>query len=272
MVFAIALVILVVSISLLAVIGFSYFQGQQKYGELARYADLSAVEERGSESASIDWEALRAVNPDVVAWLSIPGTAVNYPVVRGADNEYYLTHDFNGDQGWLATYGAIFMDWRNAPDWSDEAYFIYGHHMNDGSMFADIAGMADQARFDASRTIYLYSPEGDFTLRTFSLVHCAVDDPLVQVAFRDKAEMEAYVKDKMSRSVVFASDVPPASDIVKSFAFATCDNFSSGRYVLYAYAEDATGDARKAMEKAEEGATTPVNDRAAEQSRVYDRN
>lgn len=259
-VFAIAVAVLVVSLVLLGVVAFSYLQGQQKYGEIAGYADLSAVDAAGQGGGSdtfpegladIDWDALLAINPDTVAWLYIPGTSINYPVVRGADNEYYLTHDFNGDAGWLANYGAVFMDWRNVPDWLDSAYFIYGHHMNDGSMFADIAALADQQRFDECRTAYLFSPTGDFKLRTFSLVHCADDDPLVQISFESAADMASYIQDKMNRSVVSADGVPAASDITKSFAFATCDNFSMGRYVLYAYVEAATGEAEQAMHSSE---------------------
>ena len=249
-VFVVALIILVISLAMLGVVGYSYIQGQQKYGRIAENVDMSAVDAPGGPK--IDWDALHAINPDTVAWVYMPGTAINYPVVRGGDNEYYLTHDFEGDQGWLATYGAIFMDWRNSPDWSDTAYFIYGHHMNDGTMFADIAGLAEQFRFNEARTVYLFSPMGDFKLRTFSLVHCDADDPLVQISFGSETEFTKYLENMMYRSVVNASGVPPANEITKCFAFATCDNFSAGRYVLYAYVEDATGEAAKVMERGQQ--------------------
>ena len=236
--FVVALVVFVASLVSLGVIWYSYYQGQQKYGEIAEYADVN--ESSAIDELSVDWEALAAANPDVVAWVYIPGTAINYPVVRGADNDYYLTHDFDGAAGWLANYGAIFMDYRNVPGWTDEAYFIFGHHMNDGSMFADIAAMRDQQRFDASRTVYLLSPQGNFKLRTFSLVRCGVFDPIVQANFSDAQERTAYVQDKNDRAIVSVDDTPAAAEIAKCFAFATCDNFEEGRYVLYAYIEDTT--------------------------------
>ena len=220
---------------MLGAIAFSYNQGQQKYAELAELARAQDGQPSGSD---IDWDSLKAINPDIVAWLSIPGTNVNYPVVRGADNEYYLTHDFSGEEGWLAQYGAVFMDYRNDPDWNDESYFIYGHHMNDGSMFAGIAEMAQQARFDACRTVMLFSPGKSFRLRSFSLVHCAESDPIVETGFATAADMAAYVQDKIDQSVVDVGEIPAASAITKSFAFATCDNVSTGRYVLYAYVEE----------------------------------
>ena len=243
-VLVLAIIVLVASLVALGLIGFSYFQGQQKYEKLEEYTTIPDGDGTGAEPTGlmVDWNALRALNPDVVAWLYVPNTSINYPVVRGADNEYYLTHDFDGDQGWLANFGAIFMDANNAPGWTDDAYFIYGHHMNDGSMFADIAGMTNQARFDECRTVYLLSPDGDFKLRTFSLVHCAGTDPIVQLKFASQEDRVNYIQDKLDRSVVFASSVPAPETLRKIFAFATCDNLSDGRYVLYAYIEKTTAE------------------------------
>lgn len=239
-VFVIALIVLIGSLVALGVIWFSYYQGQQKYDELENYAQVSEQEDLAT--LSVDWDALSAINPDVVAWLYIPNTNVNYPVVKGSDNDYYLTHDFDGDQGWLANYGAVFMDYRNASGWSDAAYFIYGHHMNDGSMFADLAGMTDQARFDECRTAYVLSPSSNFKLRTFALVSCPATETIVQTSFDSDEDMAAYIQDKMDRSLVQGGTVPAPDKIKKLFAFATCDNISDGRYVLFAYVEATTAE------------------------------
>ena len=244
-VFVIALIVFIASLIALGVVAFSYLQGQMKYGEVAEKADFDPKDAEHVELASlrVDWDALRAANPDTVAWLYVPNTNINYPVVRGADNEYYLTHDFDGAAGWLANYGAVFMDYRNNPDWSDQSYFFYGHHMNDGSMFADLAGFSDQARFDQCRTIYLLSPSGNFKLRTYAFCHVSPDAEIVQQNFATPEEMTAYVQDKMNRSLVAAPDVPPAASIKKSFAFATCDNqYADGRYLLFAYVEQTSAE------------------------------
>lgn len=247
-VFVIALIIFVASLVALGVIGFSYYQGQQKYQSVSQLANVGEGSVTPSNASadvdpgklSVDWAALKAANPDTVAWIFIPGTSISYPVVQGTDNDYYLTHDFDGEAGWLANYGAIFMDYRNKPDWSDACYFIYGHHMNDGSMFAGIVGLVDQARFEECRTIYLLSPNGNFKLRTFSLVHCAPDAEIVKSQFDDETQKNEYVHQAISDSVVEVADCPSPESIDKIFAFATCDNESWGRYVLYAYVEDST--------------------------------
>lgn len=98
--------------------------------------DLSAT---SLADFTVDWDALKAINPDTVGWIYIPGTVVNYPIVQAADDEKYLTHDFKGSEGWIATFGAIFLAAENSSDFSDPNNIIYGHHLNDGSMFACVA-------------------------------------------------------------------------------------------------------------------------------------
>ena len=244
-VLVVAAFVLVASLAALGVIAYSYFQGQQKYDKLEEYVSpvqaASPVKtaddgETASDAFTVDWDSLKAINSDTVAWLLVPNSAINYPVVRGSDNDYYLTHDFEGVQGWLANYGTIFMDYRNSPIWSDQCYFLYGHHMNDGSMFADIAGMRDQARFDECRTLYLMSPSKNFNLRSFALIRCSADDSIVQQSFESPEAMAAYVQDKIDRSIVSVPDAPAADSVTQVFAFSTCDNVGDGRYVLFAYA------------------------------------
>lgn len=243
-VFVVALVVFIGSLVALGVIAYSYFQGQQKYVEIAETSnfDPATVDSAPLEQVTVDWDALRAVNPDTVGWVYVPNSRINYPIVQGQDNEHYLTYDFDGDQGWLAEYGSVFLDARNKGDWSDQLSFVYGHHMNDGSMFADIAGFSDRARFDECRTVYLLTPQGNYRLRSFSLVHCSAYDPIVETTFESAEAMASYVQDKMDRSEVAVPDAPKASEIKKAFAFATCDSNSSGRYVLFCYIEDASAE------------------------------
>ena len=95
-VFIIALIVLVGSLVALGVIGFSYFQGQQKYQNVSQLANVgegtmlsdSAGADVEPDKLSVDWAALKAANPDTVAWVYIPGTSISYPVVQGTDNDY----------------------------------------------------------------------------------------------------------------------------------------------------------------------------------------
>lgn len=244
-VFVIALIVFICALAGLGFIGFSYLQGQMKYDNVANNAGVEKEKIETTELANVkvDWDALKATNPDTVGWLYIPNTNINYPVVKGEDNDYYLTHDFDGDAGWLANYGAVFMDFRNKADMTDQLYFIYGHHMNDGSMFADLADFVNQDRFDQCRTAYFLTPNGNFKLRTFAMTHLEADAAIVQSVFQTADEMAKYMQDKIDQSVVNPGDIPKASDIKQAFAFATCDNMeASGRYILYAYVEETNAE------------------------------
>ena len=255
-VFWIALVVLVASLAALGAIVFSYWQGQSSYDEIAEQSFNAPDDIEGTSLAdfSVDWDALRAVNPDTVGWVFVPGSEINYPIVHTTDNEYYLTHDFKGTEGLLAKHGAIFLAAENKADFSDPNNLVYGHNMRDGSMFATITGMTDQARFDELRTVYILTPQGNYRLQTFSLVHCAADDPLAQMTFASEEDRVSYVQDKMGRSVVEASGIPAASDTTKTFAFSTCDSLpTDGRYVLFASVVEST------VAASEAGGSPPAN-------------
>lgn len=262
-VFWIALIVFVVALAALGAIGFSYWQGQQTYNEVAREGfvppdDISAAP---LADLDVDWDALKAINPDTVGWIYIPGTVVNYPIVHTTDNQKYLTHDFKGSEGWIATFGAIFLAAENSADFSDPNNIIYGHHLNDGSMFACLVDLADTVQFNDHRTVYILTPQGNYKLATFALVHVDANDPLAQTQFANEEERIAYVQDKIDRSVVTASDIPAAGDIAQTFAFATCDNLpTDGRYVMYAsIVEDTLADSDSELAAAVEATDEEVS-------------
>lgn len=247
-VFWIALVVFIVSALALGAIVFSYLQGQNTYTEIAKTAGFTApsedIEAVPLEDMDIDWDALKAQNPDTVGWIYIPGTVINYPLVQTTNNEKYLTADFRGEQGWLANYGTIFLAAENSDDFSDANNLIYGHHMNDGSMFAAIDRMTDSNEFNSHRTIYILTPAGNYELRSFAIDIVEANDPLAQVQFSTKEELTNYIQDKMDRSVVTPdSGRIAASEMDTIFSLVTC-NYSiyDGRCVLFASVVDSTVD------------------------------
>ena len=83
----------------------------------------------------IDFDALLAINPDVVGWIEIVGSDISYPVVQTQDNSHYLNHTFEGHRN---RSGAIFLDRRDNSDFLSLAR-VYGHNMRDGSMFGTLS-------------------------------------------------------------------------------------------------------------------------------------
>ena len=107
---------------------------------------------------TVDFAGLREKNPDVVAWIQIPALeGVDYPVVMGEDNAYYVSHDWQKEE---SEEGAIFLDFRNQPDFSQPHNILYGHCMKDGTMFQPL-GQWERESFlrGNDRTVLLYLPD-----------------------------------------------------------------------------------------------------------------
>lgn len=112
--------------------------------------------EKQEETVTVDFAPLQAINPDIVAWLRIPGV-LEYPVVRGKDNSYYLNHTV---QKTYNIAGSIFLDYRNERDFSDSKNIIYGHNMKDGSMFHVLRNYQDIDFFQEHTDMEVYLPDG----------------------------------------------------------------------------------------------------------------
>ena len=107
---------------------------------------------------TVNFEGLREKNPDVVAWIQIPALeGLNYPVVIGEDNEYYVNHNWENQE---SEEGAIFLDFRNSSDFSQPHNILYGHCMKDGTMFQPLGQWEKESFLRGSdHTVLLYLPE-----------------------------------------------------------------------------------------------------------------
>lgn len=107
---------------------------------------------------------------NMVAWLSIDDTEIDYPVMQGDDNDEYLQTDPYGEYS-LA--GSIFLDYRNSSDFTDDYSLIYGHHMEGGSMFGNLDHFTDEKYFKAHRTGEIYLNDVPYTLTFFAVLDSA---------------------------------------------------------------------------------------------------
>ena len=115
-------------------------EGEQEYEALREYVNEEEREEDESEEqdstlaskATVDFQALRKINLDIIAWIRIPDTKSDYPIVQGKNNAYYLKHMFQKTEH---AAGSIFLDVDNEADFSNRKSILYGHNMKDGSMF-----------------------------------------------------------------------------------------------------------------------------------------
>lgn len=175
----------------------------------------------------IDFEALQVINPDIVAWLYLEGTEINYPVVQGADNEYYLQHLFDGSYN---SSGCLFLDSRNTNNFSDAHSIIYGHHMQNGKMFAVLDGYKKQEFYDEHPVALLLTPNGNFKLQFFAGYVANVEEDAWQLGFTLQG-FEEWLAASAERSCFESGIVPAVTD--KIVTLSTCSyEFHNARFVL----------------------------------------
>ena len=143
----------------------------------------------------ISWlDALRARNAQVVGWLTIPGTAVDYPFVQGRDNEVYLDRDFDGDP---AAAGTLFLDARSDAAFGDFNTLLYGHNMKNGSMFGELDRFSGEAFFAEHQEAMLYLADARYTLDIVAFLFVTADNAMMYDTLRlapaSRAQYLAYV-------------------------------------------------------------------------------
>lgn len=109
------------------------------------------------EDIRIAWPNLLEINSDVVAWIRIPDTKIDYPVVQGENNDTYL--HLGIDKQYLNA-GTIFVEEDNNPTFEDDNTILYGHNMKNGSMFHDLKKYVEQNYANEHPYIYIYLPTG----------------------------------------------------------------------------------------------------------------
>ena len=183
------------------------------------------------ELAAINLEALRQVNPQVVGWIRIPGTVIDFPVVQGTDNEFYLDHSWDKNPN---QYGSIFLECMNDPKMEEFHTIIYGHRMNDGSMFAPLL---DYAREDFLREhpyIYLVTDAAVLRYQVFSTYTTDVDSDAYGLGMRQEHTKRDYIADAIENSDVETGILPAFTDRILTLSTCTRGDYESRR-VVHAY-------------------------------------
>ena len=189
-----------------------------------------AAEAQEPYASPVDFDKLWETNPEVVGWLTIPGTRIDYPILQAEDNEKYLHTDLEGKK---SSAGAIYMDFENESDFSDLHNVIYGHHMKNGTMFKDIVYFKQQDFLEEHRDIYIYTPEREIHLKAFAALYTTPDAIRRKVKFQSAEEFEEYAESMTAKTQAW---IEPESKIGKLYSFITCSyEFTNARTILYAY-------------------------------------
>ena len=181
---------------------------------------------------SVDFDSLRAVNEDVIGWMIQEGTEINFPIVQGEDNEYYLTHLYTGA---VNRTGSIFADAGNSPYFTDMCTYLYGHNRKNGSMFASLPNYLDEEYYRAHPTMTVITPYEDYAAEIFACVReSAEQEETWRVKqFSGRGEYEAFVQSILDRSRLDTGIVPQWGDPL--LALCTCTNeVHEERYIVFA--------------------------------------
>ena len=212
--------------------GFQYFLAAKEYRGIASDAGMDDVNKGDTpeeeltleDVGTVDFEELLKVNPDTVGWIRFPNPdTINYPIVHSKDNAEYLYRTFNGkDNG----SGTIFMDMGCSDKFGDYNTLIYGHNMNDGSMFAKLMKYEDEEYFKKNPYFYIYTLNGTvYRLKVMSVMKTDDKSEAYTRDFASDTAFKTFVKKMLSNSI-YDTGVE-AEDVEKMVTLSTCTNRAS---------------------------------------------
>ncbi len=222
-------------------IGLNYKEAQDEYAELQLYTTQSELkvtvesedEEEEVETITVpievDFEALWAVNTDIVGWIYIGAENISYPIVLGEDNNQYLHTTVEGTANYS---GSIFMEYQNSGDFLDSNTIIYGHNMKDQSMFGKLKLLYSHEDYLQDDTFWVITPQGANRYKMFSMQYTTYNSD-VYTLFSGASELVAdYIALRISESLV-DFDLKSYNADSKVVTLSTCSSSSgSGRFVV----------------------------------------
>ena len=243
--------ILVISLSTAAYSGYRLWKETEKYRVAGKsYSDIHQLvvkkptHELIDEGAQpvpkreIDWEGLKAINPGFFAWIELEDSTIDYPVIKGDDNVWFLKHLPDG------TYndaGTIFIDVNNQTDFSDRVTVFYGHHMlDDPLMFAEVENFKNQSYYDTHQKFLIHTPDAEYEMYPLAGYVTSGTAGYVQLSFGSDEEYAAYVNDFIARSDFTSQETFSPSDQI--LMLSTCSyDITDGRYVLIGKLKKVSG-------------------------------
>ena len=196
--------IISVSATSIGIKGWQYYKADRTYSKVEEFkpaAENTAVATSVDTDTQDNYKKLKEINSDYKLWISIPEFGIDYPVVQGDDNEFYLHHDFYKNK---SSSGTIFVDYRNDVE-SDKNLMLYGHNMKNGSMFNKITKYKDADEFKKGK-IKIIENNMEYTYEVFSVFVENENSHALKNEFNSTAEYDEYI-DKIKEKSKFKKEV-----------------------------------------------------------------
>ncbi|MGX2961148.1 class B sortase [Peribacillus sp. JNUCC 23] len=178
------------------------------------------------------FHSLLNLNTDIVGWLEIDHTQINYPIVQADDNTYYLHRNTEREE---MAMGSIFMDYRNDISTNMKHTILYGHRMKNGSMFGELDQYLDNEFFQKNRHFQYDTLYEGFEAEIFSVYMTTTDFDYIQTDFADQKEYASFLQMIQDKSLFPTDTVVGADDSI--LTLSTCDytlDKEEGRLVIHA--------------------------------------
>lgn len=202
----------------------------KKISEVYHQLDTTRTVDTSAPKQHTDrYSKLLDINKDIVGWIKIPGTKIDYPVVQADNNQFYLNHNINKE---VSSHGSIFMDYRSLYD-EKLNMVIYGHNMKDGSMFAGLS-QYKKADFYKNNPYIEYDSLGEvMKWQIFSVYIYNTDNENFKVYFKDSKEHSQYLDEIINQSIYDTGIVVTKDD--KILTLMTCSyERNDSRLIIYA--------------------------------------
>ena len=219
-------VIMVCLAGIMIVSGWRVFTILKNYR--ADKAVYDKIAEQAGDKDNVDFAALRKINPDAIGWLYYEGTPIDYPVVKGENNEIYLSMLF--DRTWGGC-GTLFADCVTEKPFDQFNTVVYGHHMKDGTMFACLKELKDPAYCKKHPKLELSTPEGRFDLEIWAFLNEPSDSNIYLTNISAEQDKQAYI-DLAEKISDYTTDVTVTTDD-RLVMLSTCAyEFENARYIV----------------------------------------
>lgn len=169
------------------------------------------------ELLSVDLAALREVNEDVVGWIRVPGTKIDYPLMQGEDNDYYLKHTWEGRNN---SVGSIFLEHLSSPDLADFNTIVYGHNMKNGSMFASLRKYTQEGYWEQHPYVYILSDAGVYRYEIFAAYKVTLDSPAYGLSFNQSVTRINFLTHALENTQIQTGIIPDLTDRI--LTLSTC--------------------------------------------------
>lgn len=179
---------------------------------------------------NVDLDNLRAVNEDVLGWIVIPDTVLSYPIVQCGDNQYYLNRTWQGKR---SSVGAIFMECQCSPDFSDFNTIIYGHRMNNESMFGTLRSYENIDFWREHPSVYVVTDDSIRVYDICSAFEVGIQEIVYRLDIEESALQQELINFSLEHSVIDTGVVPTPDGQMLTLSTCTGHGHSS-RWVVQA--------------------------------------